>query len=103
MAFVSFPKSGRLSRGLLVALSPERAWVRSASGHVEVHPRPAIGALPIKADAPAIGARVRVFGWATGIRTGTVTGISEPHLRFAVKVDDTGAIQRYFFSTIFPI
>src|SRR5690606_39890463 len=36
LTFVSFPKSGGRSRGLVLAQSADRVWGRTASGHVEI-------------------------------------------------------------------
>ena len=101
LAFVSFPKAGRQSRGLLVALSAEQAWVRTSSGHVEMHPRAKIKALPTPLPAPKVGSRVRAYAWATGIQTGVVTAVIEPSLRYRIKVDDTATERGYFFSSVF--
>jgi hypothetical protein len=102
MAFVSFPKAGRQSRGLLLALSEDRAWIRTASGHVEVISREHVNALVLSNKPLQLGAGVRAYRWAMGLRGGTVVEVVEPGLRYRVKLHDTGAIQRYFFSSIFP-
>jgi len=102
MAFVSYPKASSTSCGLLLALSETQGWVRTASGHVEVHPRPKLTALSVS-RATKVGDRVRAYRWATGLRLGTVIEELEPGLRYSIKVDDTGAQHRYFFSSLFPL
>lgn len=100
-AYVGFPKAGQTSRGLVVALSDRRAWVRTASGHVESHPRAAIRSLPLPATDLTVGTRVRAFRWATGIQLGTVAEILEPGLRYRVNLDGDKPDEEYFFAALF--
>lgn len=101
VAYVSFPKAGQISRGLVVALSDRRAWVRTASGHVESHPRAAIRSLPLPSANLEVGSRVRAFRWATGIQLGTVAEILEPKLRYRVNLDGNKPDEEYFFTSLF--
>jgi hypothetical protein len=101
LAYVAFPKASEPSRGLVVALDDRRVFVRTASGHVEEHPRPAIKSLPFPARKVGVGSRVRAFRWATGIQTGTVGAIIEPGLRYRVDLDGNKPSQEYFFTMVF--
>jgi len=100
-AFVAFPKAGQISRGLVVALSDRRAFVRTASGHVESHPRAAIQSLPLPPSSLKVGARVRAFRWATGIQLGTVAEVLEPGLRYRLNLDGNKPDADYFFTSLF--
>ena len=101
LAYVSFPKAGQTSRGLVIALSDRRAWVRTASGHVEAHPRAAIRSLPLPSTSLKVGSRVRAFRWATGIQLGTVAEILEPDLRYRIDLDGNKPDEEYFFTSLF--
>lgn len=103
LAFVSFPKGGRNSRGLIIALDARRAFIRSGSGHVENLPRAAVKSLPLPPDAHRVGERVRAFRWATGIQHGTVAEVLEPGLRYRVALDGDKPQQDYFFTTLLPL
>lgn len=102
LAFVSFPKSGGRSRGLVLAMVEDRAFIRTASGHVEIHPTASIEALPPLADRWKVGAKVRAFRWATGLRAGVVTEEIEPGLRYRVRLYEQPATSDYFFTALFP-
>ena len=100
LAYVSFPKAGRSSRGLVIALSDRRAWVRTAAGLVESHPRAAIRSLPLPRQSLKVGSRVRAFRWATGFQLGTVVEIIEPGLRYRVNLDGDKPDEEYFFTSL---
>ncbi len=100
LAFVGFPKAGVTSRGLLIALSEKHGWVRTSSGHVEVHERSAIKPLPLPASKPKVGAAIRAYAWATGYRAGVITKEVEPGLRYRVKLEGNMAERDYFFSSL---
>ena len=102
LSFVSFPKSGGRSRGLVLAESADRVWVRTASGHVEIHPAKTIEALPIAREPLRPGARVRAFRWATGYRPATVVEATEPGLRYRLRLDGQSTPSDYFFATLVP-
>lgn len=101
LAFVSFPKSGGRSRGLVIARSDDRAWVRTASGHVEIHPATVIEPLALGREL-SVGARVRAFRWATGLRPGTVVEELEPGLRYRLRLDGQATPSDYFFDALVP-
>ncbi len=102
LAFVGFPKAGVTSRGLLIALTESHGWIRSSSGHVEVHERSRITALPIPTSKPKVGSSVRAYAWATGYRRGVITEELEPGLRYRVKLDGNLGQREYFFSSLLP-
>ncbi len=102
MAYVSYPKVGRSSRGLLLATSAADGWLLTSSGHVEIHPLRDLGALPIPGAPLEAGARVDAYAWATGIRPGTIVAVTEPGLRYQVKLDETGLVEDYFFAKVYP-
>ncbi len=99
LAYVGFPKAGSTSRGLALALTGEHVWVRTSSGHVEVHDRGRVTALPLPPDKLAVGAPVRAYRWATGYERGTVTEVLEDGLRFKVR-RDARREGTYFFSSL---
>jgi hypothetical protein len=102
MAYVAFPKAGTESVGLLVALTDDKGWVRTASGHVEVHDRKTLAALAVPRNALKAGERVRAWRWATGLLEGTVSAIVEaPDLRYRVKLGDGRTEEDYFFAAVF--
>jgi len=102
LAFVGFPKAGATSRGLLVALTESHGWIRTSSGHIEVHERDTISALPLPANKPEVGTPVRAYAWTTGYRRGVVAAELEPGLRYRVKLDGNLGERDYFFSSLLP-
>ncbi|MBW2454812.1 MAG: hypothetical protein JRI68_09885 [Deltaproteobacteria bacterium] len=102
LAFVGFPKAGATSRGLLVALTESHGWIRTSSGHVEVHERSSITALPLPKSKPEVGTAVRAYAWATGYRRGVIAEELEPGLRYRVKLDGKLGERDYFFSSLLP-
>ncbi|MCA9621711.1 MAG: hypothetical protein KC731_21960, partial [Myxococcales bacterium] len=102
MAYVSFPKSGDQSRGLVVALDDLRAFIRTASGHVERHPRAGVRSLPIPRADWEVGARVLAHRWAIGMVTGTVSEVLEGGLRYRIAVDGHRPSLTVFFTELFP-
>ena len=100
MALVSFPKAGGRSRGLLLAQAKELAWVRAASGQVEVQPLAEVTPLPLPPSHLKVGDRVEAFRWATGFRAGTVVAELEPGLRYRVQHEADRPAQDYFFSVL---
>jgi hypothetical protein len=102
MAFVGFDIGGTLSRGLLVALSDDKGWVRSGSGKIEVRPRDQLTALPLPKPDWVVGAKVRAFSWTGGYRSGVVHAVLEPGLRYTVELDDGHGQAAYFFSSLIP-
>jgi hypothetical protein len=103
LAFVGYPKFGSTSKGMLVALSDDRAWVLTGSGHVEVHPRTTIQGLEVQRTAYAVGDRVRAYAWTTGFEPGTIVKVDEPELRYTVKLPGKRAEQRFFFADLVPV
>lgn len=101
LAYVGFPKAGATSRGLVTALTDEHVWLRTASGHVEVHDRERVEALPLPPTAVAVGAAVRAYRWATGYEPGVVTEVLEAGLRYKVRRDPRRE-GTYFFSSLLP-
>ncbi len=101
MAYVGFPKAGALSRGLALAATSKEVWVRTASGHVEVHDRGRVQALALPPGRFAVGDVVEAFRWATGYQRGVVVSVVEEGLRYEVERDPrrTGT---YFFSSLLP-
>lgn len=97
MAYVGFPKAGHTSRGLLLATTDEHAWIRTASGHVEVHDSERVEALPLPPNELRVGQSVRAFRWATGYQPGVVKKIEEEGLRYVVERDPRRTTT-YFFS-----
>jgi hypothetical protein len=100
LAFVGFPKGGSTSRGLIVALDEKRAWIRTASGHVEIHPLGELETLPIPRADHKAGERVRAYSWATGFQPGVISEVVEPGLRYRVKLDGNKPSRDYFFSML---
>lgn len=100
LAFVGFPKGGGMSRGLLIALGTDRGWVRTASGHVEAHSVKAFEKLPIPPGDRVVGQKVRAYSWATGFQSGVVSNVSEPGLRYRVKLEGDKPERDYFFTML---
>jgi hypothetical protein len=98
MAVVAFPKAGMRSRGLSLAADGTQAWVRAASGHVEVHPLAQLSPLTLPPLDPKVGDEVEAFRWASGFRTGRVVEALEPGLRYRVQHEADRPPQDYFFS-----
>lgn len=101
LAYVGFPKAGATSRGLVVALTDAHVWLRTASGHVEVHDRERVEALPLPPTEVAVGRAVRAYRWATGYEPGVVTEVVEAGLRYKVRRDPRRE-STYFFSSLLP-
>ena len=101
MAYVGFPKASATSRGLVIALTSKQAWVRTASGHVEVHDRARVKALPLPPNQLVVGDEVLAFRWATGYQPGAITEIKEDGLRYVVTRDEKRKAT-YFFSSLLP-
>jgi len=99
LAFVGFPKAGTVSMGLVLALTAERAWIRTASGHVEVYPRSAITRLDLAVNLRA-GSRVRAFAWATGLQSARVVQEVERGLRYRVEIGRSKVIKDVFFARL---
>jgi hypothetical protein len=102
MAFVGFIKGGSRSRGLLVALSDDKAWVQTGSGKIEVRPRDELTELPLPELDRKVGDGVAAFSWATGYRPGVIRTVLEPGLRYRVALDDGSGETAYFFSSLIP-
>jgi hypothetical protein len=100
LAFVGFPKGGAVSRGQLIALSREQGWVRTASGHVELHPVRALQPLALPRTDRAVGEKVRAYSWATGFQPGVVSKVLESGLRYRVKLDGDKPERDYFFTML---
>jgi hypothetical protein len=98
LAYVGFPKAGTRSMGLVVALADEQAWIRTASGHVELHEKKALEPLAFPREALKEGERVRAWRWALGFQDGVVANVVEPELRYRIKHD--GSEEDYFFATV---
>ncbi|MBI4952707.1 MAG: hypothetical protein HY908_11790 [Myxococcales bacterium] len=101
-AYVTFPKFGRQSLGLVVALDPGHVWVRTSSGHVERHPREAVGAVEVATAVLKVGAKVRAYDWVDGLREAVVSEVVEPGLRYAVRAEGSERDERYFFTALVP-
>jgi len=97
---VSFPKAGARSLGLVVASDQQRAWIRTDSGHIEVHSRDSLKVPSFLARAPQVGDVVRAYDWATGIRTGTISKELEPGLRYTVKLAGDVPEPPYFITQL---
>jgi hypothetical protein len=102
MAYVGFPKAGTLSRGLVIAATDALVFVRTASGHVEVHRRSVVESLPLPPPDVMVGAPVRAYQWATGFESGVVASVLEPGLRYLVRFEDERE-RSYFFSAVLPV
>ena len=100
MAFVGYPKFGRISRGLLLALDSSQAWIQTTSGHVEVHPRSTLEPLALPGSGLAVGDTVEAYGWTTGYERGTVARVLEPELRFAIQLPASHIEHPYFFADL---
>ena len=100
LAFVTFPKFGHSSKGIVVALSKDKAWVQTSSGHVEIHDRSAIAVLEVPTGELEEGAKVEAYGWTTGFEPGTIARVIEPGLRYVVKLPASKVEQKYFFSDL---
>jgi hypothetical protein len=74
-------------------------WIRTASGHVEVHDDKRVEALPHPPRRLAVGDRVRAFRWATGYQPGVVVAVVEEGLRYEVERDEKRK-GTYFFSSL---
>lgn len=102
LAFVGYPKFGGMSKGMVIALSDDRAWLRTGSGHVEVHPRTELSALHIRSKPYRVGDAVRAYSWTGGFERGTITEVAEPRLRYAVQLEGDRAPHTYFFADLVP-
>lgn len=101
LAFVAFPKFGRKSKGLVVALTGDEAWIQTSSGHVEIHPRNVLEPLDLGPEVSP-GDRVAAYGWTSGFEIGTVRRTLEPGLRYLVEVGEEHVEQPYFFTDLVP-
>jgi len=99
MAFVGYPKFERQSKGLLIAVSKDKGWVQTSSGHVEIHDRGELKSLDISAKALDVGDRVDGYSWTSGYEPGTVSRVLEPGLRYAVGLGPSRE-QPYFFADL---
>lgn len=84
LAFVAYPKAGITAMGQILALDASRAWLLTASGHVEVQSRAALDHVDPLAKELAVGDAVRAYRWATGLVPGSVTRVLEPGVRYEV-------------------
>jgi hypothetical protein len=100
LGFVSYPKFGHRSKGLVVALSKDKAWVQTSSGHVEIHDRSALAVLAVPEESLETGARVEAYGWTTGFEPGTIARVVEPGVRYAVKLPSSKVEQITFFADL---
>ena len=99
LAFVAFPKFGRKSKGLVVAVSKSEAWIQASSGHIEIHPSATLEPLEIAQDVSP-GNRVAAYSWTNGFEIGTVRRALEPGLRYLVEVGEERVEQPYFFADL---
>jgi len=99
LAFVGYPKLGEMSLGLVVAMTSEQAWIRTDSGQVEIHPLGSLKPLAISAKKRKVGDKVLAYRWATGFRPGVIAEISEPGLRYLVKLADAPS-EPFFFTRL---
>ena len=102
LSFVSFPKFGRRSMGLVLALDETQAWVRTSAGHVELHRRDVLAPVELAVTALKVGARVSAYDWVEGFRPGVVSKVSEPGLRYEVRFDRTAAPEPFYFAQLSP-
>ena len=100
LALVSFPKARTRSIGLVIALGEERAWVRTDSGHIEVHDRKPLQVVLMDTRGYKVGDRVRAYRWASGVRVGIITQVIEPLLRFEVKFPGNAPAGPYFVTEL---
>lgn len=100
LALVSFPKTGTRSIGLIIALGPQRAWIRTDSGHIEVHDRKPLQVVRMAPRGYQVGDKVRAYRWASGVRVGTITAVAEPELRFEVKFPGDAPSTPYFVTEL---
>ena len=100
LAFVSYPKFGRPSKGLVVALSKDKVWLQTSSGHVEIHDRSAVAVLEVPTEDLEVNAKVEAYGWTTGYEAGTIRRVLEPGLRYSVALPASKVEQTYFFADL---
>jgi hypothetical protein len=100
MAFVGYPKFGRTSRGLVVALDAAQAWIQTSSGHIELHPRAKLEPIALPAGRLAAGDKVEAYGWTSGYERGTVARVLEPDLRYAIELPASRIEHPYFFADL---
>ncbi|MBI4704475.1 MAG: hypothetical protein HY744_25510 [Deltaproteobacteria bacterium] len=98
LGFVGFPKFGRVSLGLVVALTEHQGWLRTASGHVEIHERRKLVPLGLPRPEWRVGDSVQAFSWVGGFQAGKVTRVLEPGLRYAVELAEGKPEQSFFFA-----
>jgi hypothetical protein len=99
LAYVGFPKAGAMSRGLVIAAVDDQVWIRTGSGHVEVHDMGRVESLRLPPERIGVGTAVEAFDWASGYQHGVVTRVVEDGLRFAVR-RDSNSVATYFFSSL---
>jgi hypothetical protein len=102
LAFVGYPKFGRLSKGLVIALSDSRGWVLTGSGHVEPHRRSELVKLGIRSNPYRVGDSVRAYSWTGGFEQGTIREVVEPRVRYTVDLQGDRAPRPYFFADLVP-
>ncbi len=102
LAYVGFPKAGKMSKGLVAALSESHGWILTGSGHIEVHPTKSLTALKLSRGQLRKGAPVLAYSWVGGFEKGTVSQVLESGLRYAVDLGKVRGEQRYFFTDLIP-
>jgi hypothetical protein len=102
MAYVGYPKLGRISLGLVVAKDDDHAWLWTSSGHVERHPRKKLQPLTVGTGIYQPGDRVRAFRWSQGLRRGTISEVLESELRYRVHFRGNRPSETFFFSALLP-
>jgi hypothetical protein len=100
LAFVGFPRSRGMSKGLVIALSQKHAWLQTSSGHVERHERSTLTPLELDNRQLGVGDRVRAYSWVGGFESGKITNIVEPGLRYSVALGDRRPEELHFFDTL---
>jgi len=100
LAFVEFPRSGGSSRGIVIALSDRRGWLRTDSGHIEIRDRSVLRPLELDGRPLAVGDAVRAYSWVGGFRRGVVRRVLEPGLRYAVQTAEDRPEQIHFFDSL---
>ena len=86
-------------KGLCFGESDERLWIADDSGHVAIAERDAVRVLDDLGRDLQPGDAVSAYSWGYGYRSGRITAVLEPGLRYAVELQD-GETRAFFFDSL---
>ena len=102
MAFVAYPKVGRQSMGMLVALDNSHGWVWTSAGSIERHVRQRLRPLFFGSGIFKVNDKVEAYRWSQGFQRGFVAEVMEPKLRYRVHFRGGRAPETFFFDALVP-